>query len=1101
MKDIATWLAAVDLEKLLPLFEEQEIDLATVRELTEEDMRELGLPMGPRKKLTKAIEALNAAPPAANGDAEEKLDIATAAKGQSRQVTILFSDLSGFTNLSAEIGAEETHSLLQAFFEVADDIVRQHGGVVDKHIGDSVMAVFGVPVAYGNEAQRAMNAALAIQAAMPEISANVGRSVQVHIGLASGRVVADRVGSDEKFTVIGDSVNLAARLTDRAGAGQTIVSENVRSSLPLDVQIGEELTFSLKGFDRPVSAYLLAEQQELPQNTAQLTPIIGRSKEIAQFRFVLSECLGSGIGQFVYVRGEAGIGKTRLLKEFERLATQENVDCHRALVLDFGAAHRQDAIRALVRSLIGIRVNAEKNERLAAAEKLAGSGVLSDSERVHLNSILGLPQPEDLIALHDAMAADMRADGQRQIFFSLIEKAAALRPLLLIIEDIHWATAQTLSTIAETVRRIGDAKVIVLVTTRIEEDPMGQLHRQGLGATSLTTLDLRPLRPEEALALASAFPDPMSDLTRLCIERSAGNPLFLEQLLRNATATGFNAVPDTVQSLVQASLDSLGPRDREALEAAAIIGQRFHPDSVCKIIHANDYDFSELIVRRLIQLEGDLYLFSHALVRDGVYASILGSRRRELHAIAAEFLGQSDLSLRAQHLEQAQSPDAAKAYLDAANAAAEEQDEEFALELCAKGESLSGQDDILLELLFLKGRILLTLGRTRDSIDAFSQAKELSVSQDDQCRSLIGMAEGLRVANRNEEAIEKLELAEAMSASMPASERARIFHLRGSVLFTQGDREGCIASHNTSLELAKLAGDPASQAMALSGIGDASYLQGLMINARDRFDECVTLCKEHDLGRIEVANRHMVGWSRVHQLEFREALEDARTNAGLANRVANRRAEVLSLQLISYTSLKLGEYHEAEKAAKATVLLADQIDAVVFSITGLTILAQAQLALARPNDARDSISKALEKLKGTGRNFVGPYTLAVAASLATDPAMRRDYLQDGLAALEDGVIHNHTWFCDVISNIEFEDGHWPALLEHADRVEAAFRKQPQAHSAFIAGRARALARFGLGQFSPALQEEIRHLISVGEKVGLQPDTRILSQCLQKMSVG
>ena len=256
MKDVAAWLRSLELEKFIPVFEEQEIDSATVRELTEEDLRELGLPMGPRKKLLRAIADLEvgAALRAPETAPDAPRQMAATPQGQSRQVTILFSDISGFTNLSNEIGAEDTHALLQTYFEVADEIVRQHGGLVDKHIGDSVMAVFGVPTAFGNEAQRAMNAALAIQSSMAEISAKVGRTVEVHIGLASGRVVADRVGTDARFTVIGESVNLAARLTDRAQAGQTIVSENVRASLPLDIGIGDKQTFALKGFDTPVSA-------------------------------------------------------------------------------------------------------------------------------------------------------------------------------------------------------------------------------------------------------------------------------------------------------------------------------------------------------------------------------------------------------------------------------------------------------------------------------------------------------------------------------------------------------------------------------------------------------------------------------------------------------------------------------------------------------------------------------------------------------------------------------------------------------------------------------------------------------------------------------
>jgi tetratricopeptide (TPR) repeat protein len=208
-------------------------------------------------------------------------------------------------------------------------------------------------------------------------------------------------------------------------------------------------------------------------------------------------------------------------------------------------------------------------------------------------------------------------------------------------------------------------------------------------------------------------------------------------LLRNATTIGFNAVPDTVQSLVQASLESLNRIDRETLEVAATIGQRFNVEHVRRLLETSDYDLSELVVRRLIQSEGVLYIFSHALVRDGVYASILDSRKRDLHSRVASVLGESDLSLRAQHLEQAQSHNAALTYIE---------DEDFALELCESGISLSNDYDVLLRLLLLKGEVLLNLGCTQDSMETFRRAEDLSITESDSCRALIGLAEGLRIA-------------------------------------------------------------------------------------------------------------------------------------------------------------------------------------------------------------------------------------------------------------------------------------------------------------------------------------------------------------------
>ena len=225
MSLIATWLRDLGLAEYVEQFEREAIDVEAVQDLTEGDLRELGLPMGHRKKLLRAIAGLKdeddpMSKPAATPTLKE-------APEERRQVTVLFSDICGFTGLSTEIGAEATHRLLAAYFARADAVIASFGGTVDKHIGDSVMAIFGAPVAHGNDPERAVRAAAAIQAIMPDVSAEVGREVRVHIGVASGQVVASSVAGDGRYTVTGPSVNLASRLTDKAGPGEVVISNSV----------------------------------------------------------------------------------------------------------------------------------------------------------------------------------------------------------------------------------------------------------------------------------------------------------------------------------------------------------------------------------------------------------------------------------------------------------------------------------------------------------------------------------------------------------------------------------------------------------------------------------------------------------------------------------------------------------------------------------------------------------------------------------------------------------------------------------------------------------------------------------------------------------
>jgi len=231
--DLSTWLHSLGLGQYEQAFRENAVEPDVLLRLTAEDLRELGvLPVGHRRKLLDAIAALRVSVSPTSDDAREATSLADPI-GERRQVTVLFADLAGYTAWGQELDAEEIHALLEEFFDRADRIIQQHGGHIARHIGDCVMAIFGAPVAHDNDAERAARAALAIQAAIPEVSAHVGRPVGVHIGIAGGQVVASRTGSASysEYTVTGNAANLASRLTDAAEAGEIFVSDETHGAL------------------------------------------------------------------------------------------------------------------------------------------------------------------------------------------------------------------------------------------------------------------------------------------------------------------------------------------------------------------------------------------------------------------------------------------------------------------------------------------------------------------------------------------------------------------------------------------------------------------------------------------------------------------------------------------------------------------------------------------------------------------------------------------------------------------------------------------------------------------------------------------------------
>ena len=301
------------------------------------------------------------------------------------------------------------HAITDRFFSLADRVIERFGGSIDKHIGDCVMAVFGAPVAHGNDAERAVRAALAIRDAMPALAREIGCALDTHVGIASGQVVASRGAGHRTYSITGESVNLASRLTDQAAAGTILVSDPVRHLLADRLEHAEVDAFELKGMAGPVRAFRVIALHEA---RAPGRPFVGRRGELQQLESALAACLANGRGQTVHVRGEAGIGKSRLLEELQRHAAGAGFACHKGLVLDFGAGAGQDATSSLVRGVLELTSASDELAAGAAIEAAIRNGLIAADRRVFLNDLLDLPQPTELRALYDAMDNRARRQGR-----------------------------------------------------------------------------------------------------------------------------------------------------------------------------------------------------------------------------------------------------------------------------------------------------------------------------------------------------------------------------------------------------------------------------------------------------------------------------------------------------------------------------------------------------------------------------------------------------------------------------------------------------------------------------------------------------------------
>jgi len=663
--DLAEWLGRHGLGQYAQTFAENNIDYSDLPDLTEDDLEKLGILLGHRKKLLRAIDAVRG--PSQARDTTKVSLVRTEATSppqhrdaEFRQITVMFCDLVGSTELSVKLDPEDLQKLIDAYRRECSTAIRRYGGEVARYFGDGVMAFFGWPRAHEDSALRAVHAALEIVSGVMNISGPV--TLACRVGVCSGSVVVGDIGNSANsllMDAVGETPNIAARLQSLAAINTVLISESTRrlASAAFDLQdLGPQ---EIKGVTEPVHVYRvlaakIAASRFEAAHSGSLTPLVGRSSELS---LLLDrwEKVKEGDGQAILLSGIPGVGKSRLLHELKSRIQEQP---HRLLHHQCSPYHTQSAFFPVIEQ---IEQAAQLTAREADVEKIAKLQAylpqLTDS------SVEPLLLIAKLLSISTENRTELSELTPQQIknrtISTLVDMLLAYsvqRPTLCIFEDAHWLDPSTLEFIELIISRIGHARVLLVVSCRPEFRPTWLAH------ANITTHSLTRLSQTEVKAMirdvlrGGSIPQQLVDQI---IEKADGVPLFIEELtsstlsapLRTRGISGRTAqpaslrVPETLSDALMERLDRVAPSRRVA-QIAAVIGREFSHDLLSA---ASEVDEANMQSALALLEQADIiyrvgvspfvrFAFKHALLRDAIYDTLLRSKRQQIHADIAATL-------------------------------------------------------------------------------------------------------------------------------------------------------------------------------------------------------------------------------------------------------------------------------------------------------------------------------------------------------------------------------------------------------------------------------------------------------------------------------
>jgi class 3 adenylate cyclase/tetratricopeptide (TPR) repeat protein len=654
MSDLHDWLGQFGLEALAAVLADNDVDLEILPDLTEQDFEKLGISLGHRRKLLKAIGTLGAVagPVAAPIGQKPPPAAASSPEAERRQVTVLFSDLVGSTALASALDPEDMSRLIKGYQDACAGAIARFDGYIAKFMGDGVLAYFGYPQAHEDAAERSIRAALAITDAVGQLARPDGCALQSRIGIATGLVVVGDIigtGAAREEAIVGETPNLAARLQTLAEPNAVLVSEATRHLVGSRFEFENHGEHLLKGFAKPMAVWRVlreapAASRFAATRTTGLGPFIGRTQEMGLLleRWALTQ---QSEGQAVLLSAEPGMGKSRLVEAlFERLADEP----HRRVVVQCSPYYSNTALYPVMRQIeqaAGFVLDEPATQKLDKLDAwLASLGARSTTAAL-LADLLSLPADGRYQPLE--LAPPQRKNATLAALVDQLLQLSEREPVLFVLEDAHWIDPTTQEFVTRLIDSIASARVLIIVTARPEfvSPWSGRDHVFALALGRLGKAQCAEIVAGIAAAQSVAL-----DLVEEILAKTDGVPLFVEELTRaiaESRTPNSLTVPATLQDSLMARLDRLGPA-KEIAQIAAAIGRQFAHALLAAVapVGAGELDLAlarlteaSLVFPQARAIE-PTYSFKHALTRDVAYDSLLRARRQQLHERIARTLEQ-----------------------------------------------------------------------------------------------------------------------------------------------------------------------------------------------------------------------------------------------------------------------------------------------------------------------------------------------------------------------------------------------------------------------------------------------------------------------------